>query len=94
MPSEPSQNSENRTSEPQQLKRVGAAGRIIVIFLAAVVTFLAVFAIGSIIGTRVSATGGPVNEHHMGHGVVTGLVGGVLCSLAVAVMFSRRLFPR
>ena len=94
MSDEPTQKSDVRVSE-SQLKSSRTTGQTIVlalvIFLATGVTFLLMFVIGSIVGTRVSAAGGPINEHHMGHGVMTGLIAGILFSAVAAVSLSRRL---
>jgi hypothetical protein len=70
---------------------VGLGGAIL---LASGVTFLAAFTLGTIVGTRVSAAGGPFNEHHLGDGVATGVVAGSVCSLTVAVLLFRWLFGR
>ena len=95
MPSEQTQDNETQPSDPQpnKVRTAGeTAGLVLVIFFAAGVTFVAMFVIGSIVGTRVSASGGPLNEHHMGHGVATGLIAGMLCSVAASILLFRRLF--
>lgn len=69
-----------------------SVGLGVAIFLASGVTFLTAFTVGTIVGTRVSAGGGYLNEHHLGDGVATGVIAGIVCSLTVAVLLFRWLF--
>ncbi len=79
-------------SHPENARPFSASVGIgLAIFAASVATFIATFAAGAIVGTKLSAAGGPMNEHHMGDGVMTGLIAGIICSLVVAVLLSRKL---
>ncbi len=77
------------------VRTLGASiGLGLLVAFAACITFLGTCAVGAIVGTRVSAAGGPMNEHHMGHGVVTGVIAGLICSLVVAIVLSRLIFRK
>lgn len=86
--------SDNSPHDPKTSKERTQAESIrngLLLFLAAVLTFVAVFMVGSIVGTKISAGAGPMNEHHIGNGVATGAIAGIACSLIVAVLLYRKL---
>jgi len=64
----------------------------VLLILASVSTFVAIFIVGSIVGTKISAGDGPMNEHHIGTGVASGVIAGISCCLIVAVLLYRKLF--
>ena len=67
-------------------------GVVAVVALTSVVTFGAVFALGAWVGVHISAGSGPVNEHHLANGIMTGLIAGGVSGMTVAVLLFRKSF--
>lgn len=97
MPVERDKMSEKRPSNPirKQERTLGVSvGLGVTILLASAVTGSVMFVIGATVGTHLSAAGGPINEHHMGHGVMTGVVAGIFGGGAVGLGLARYLLRR
>jgi len=83
---------DSRTKPPKVRTLAASLGLVVAIFLASGVAFGATCTVGAFAGLHVSQAAGAVSEGAMGYGVMTGITVGIVCSLAVAVLLSRRLF--